>query len=191
MRHRGFAPLTILVVFLAIGATAGLAYYLGVSKRSPETPPAFPTPAISPKSACPLDAKVCPDGTSVGRAGSNCEFAPCPTPPPLTPTSLKPGWKEYRNTKYRFTISYPANFQALDDQENLYGWPNAVVLLYAGGQSYDLAVEVWNTKAEYEAKYKNAANLTVNEINGKFITLLNSNTKSEVDEIIATFAVVE
>lgn len=29
--------------------------------------------------ACPADAKVCPDGSSVGRTGPNCEFAACPT----------------------------------------------------------------------------------------------------------------
>lgn len=28
--------------------------------------------------ACTLDAKLCPDGSSVGRVGPNCEFAPCP-----------------------------------------------------------------------------------------------------------------
>jgi hypothetical protein len=28
--------------------------------------------------ACPMDAKVCPDGTTVGRTGANCEFAACP-----------------------------------------------------------------------------------------------------------------
>ena len=28
--------------------------------------------------ACPEDAKVCPDGSSVGRILPNCEFAPCP-----------------------------------------------------------------------------------------------------------------
>src|SRR3989338_11620391 len=28
--------------------------------------------------ACTLEAKVCPDGSAVGRQGSNCEFAPCP-----------------------------------------------------------------------------------------------------------------
>lgn len=37
--------------------------------------------------ACTADAKVCPDGSSVGREGSNCEFAACPsesmTPPAL------------------------------------------------------------------------------------------------------------
>ncbi len=27
---------------------------------------------------CTLDAKICPDGSSVGRQGLNCEFAPCP-----------------------------------------------------------------------------------------------------------------
>ncbi len=28
--------------------------------------------------ACPADAKICPDGTAVGRVGPDCEFAPCP-----------------------------------------------------------------------------------------------------------------
>lgn len=27
---------------------------------------------------CTMDAKVCPDGTSVGRVPPSCEFAPCP-----------------------------------------------------------------------------------------------------------------
>ena len=29
---------------------------------------------------CTMEAKICPDGSSVGRVGPNCEFAPCPTP---------------------------------------------------------------------------------------------------------------
>jgi len=28
--------------------------------------------------ACTQEAKICPDGTAVGRTGLNCEFAPCP-----------------------------------------------------------------------------------------------------------------
>jgi hypothetical protein len=28
--------------------------------------------------ACTMEAKICPDGSSVGRTGPNCEFAPCP-----------------------------------------------------------------------------------------------------------------
>jgi hypothetical protein len=30
--------------------------------------------------ACPVDAKVCPDGTSVGRIGTSCVFPVCPPP---------------------------------------------------------------------------------------------------------------
>jgi hypothetical protein len=30
--------------------------------------------------ACPVDAKVCPDGTSVGRVGTSCVFPVCPPP---------------------------------------------------------------------------------------------------------------
>ena len=33
---------------------------------------------IAPK-ACTLEAKICPDGSAVGRTGPNCEFAECPT----------------------------------------------------------------------------------------------------------------
>ena len=29
--------------------------------------------------ACTMEAKLCPDGSAVGRVGPNCEFAPCPT----------------------------------------------------------------------------------------------------------------
>lgn len=30
--------------------------------------------------ACPMDAKVCPDGTAVGRTGLSCTFPACPAP---------------------------------------------------------------------------------------------------------------
>ncbi len=29
---------------------------------------------------CTMDAKICPDGTAVGRSGPNCEFPSCPKP---------------------------------------------------------------------------------------------------------------
>ncbi|OGK19853.1 hypothetical protein A3C23_04070 [Candidatus Roizmanbacteria bacterium RIFCSPHIGHO2_02_FULL_37_13b] len=28
--------------------------------------------------ACTMEAKICPNGTAVGRSGPNCEFNPCP-----------------------------------------------------------------------------------------------------------------
>ena len=41
------------------------------------------TPISSPV-ACTMDAKICPDGSAVGRSGPKCEFAPCPTIKPAT-----------------------------------------------------------------------------------------------------------
>jgi tryptophan-rich sensory protein len=32
---------------------------------------------VPPMIACTMEAKLCPDGTAVGRSGPNCEFAPC------------------------------------------------------------------------------------------------------------------
>lgn len=43
----------------------------------------FITPTSSPSAspvACTQEAKLCPNGTYVGRTGPNCEFAPCPSP---------------------------------------------------------------------------------------------------------------
>lgn len=37
----------------------------------------LPIPSADPK-ACTQEAKICPDGSAVGRTGPNCEFAPCP-----------------------------------------------------------------------------------------------------------------
>lgn len=37
--------------------------------------------------ACPLDAMVCPDGTSVSRTGSSCTFSPC-LPPNVSLTNI-------------------------------------------------------------------------------------------------------
>lgn len=33
---------------------------------------------LPPAQACTMDARICPDGSAVGRTGPNCEFAPCP-----------------------------------------------------------------------------------------------------------------
>ena len=33
-------------------------------------------------SVCTMEAKMCPDGSSVGRSGPNCEFSACPNPSP-------------------------------------------------------------------------------------------------------------
>lgn len=37
--------------------------------------------------ACPMDARLCPDGTAVSRVGSSCTFAECPLPNVSLPES--------------------------------------------------------------------------------------------------------
>lgn len=37
----------------------------------------LPLPPSEPV-ACTMEAKICPDGSAVGRTGPNCAFAPCP-----------------------------------------------------------------------------------------------------------------
>lgn len=54
-----------IVVFCAIVAIAVFGNGKPIEKK--------PTPV-----ACTMDAKVCPDGTAVGRKGPNCEFEACP-----------------------------------------------------------------------------------------------------------------
>lgn len=37
---------------------------------------------------CTMEAKICPDGSAVGRTGPNCEFAPCPGAGLANPASV-------------------------------------------------------------------------------------------------------
>ncbi|MDO8537952.1 MAG: hypothetical protein Q7S21_03640 [archaeon] len=55
--------------FLLIALLAAMVLIAGcVQQGQPQPQP----------NACTADAKICPDGSSVGRSGPNCEFAPCP-----------------------------------------------------------------------------------------------------------------
>src|SRR3990172_11502159 len=64
--------------------------------------------------ACTLEVKICPDGSSVGRTGPNCEFAPCPTSSAPSPTSdSTTNWKTYTNNN-GFSIKYPASWIIMD-----------------------------------------------------------------------------
>jgi len=51
--------------------------------------------------ACTLEAKICPDGSSVGRTGPNCEFAECP----------KITENIYQNDEYGFRLTFPETWQ--------------------------------------------------------------------------------
>lgn len=105
-----------------------------------------------------------------------------------TPINAATNMSTYTNNTYGFTISYPNSYKALDDANNLYGYPHGIVLLYSGGQAYDVVIESWNTQAEYENAYSSRMpDVTVVKSNGKFITLLDNTKSAENKQIIASF----
>lgn len=68
---------------------------------------------------CTMEAKICPDGTAVGRSGPNCEFAECPV-------SETNNWITYINQEDGVEIKYPNNFIKT---EGPVGTPNNLILL--------------------------------------------------------------
>ncbi len=52
--------------------------------------------------ACTMEAKLCPDGSSVGRTGPNCEFASCPEV-----INNNPGWKTFSDDAQGVSFQYP------------------------------------------------------------------------------------
>lgn len=162
--------LTLLVFLLGFGS----AYIFFTNKPSlvPPSPSTQPTPTTEKTPAPILTVTVTTAPTS----------SPAPT------STIPAGWLTYTNKSLGFSISYPSTYKTLDDKENLSGWKNDVVLIYKGGQSYDLVIQQWKSEAEYKAQYPNATSeLTVYKIGSTFITLLNSNKDAEVSTIINTF----
>lgn len=131
-----------------------------------------------------------PTPSSIITPTSTPAMPPQPTQS-IKDTSIPSGWLTYKNSEYGFEISYPDNYDALDDKENLYGWPNGVVLLYKGGQAYDIAIEVWDNQSEYESKYPNNTNLTVKKIGDKYLTITDNTLEEENTKIISTFKITK
>ncbi len=64
----------ILWVSFAIYLNASIGYWIGPGGTVDKIPLNDNPNAI----ACTMEAKMCPDGTFVGRTGPKCEFSPCP-----------------------------------------------------------------------------------------------------------------
>jgi hypothetical protein len=164
MKQKGFAPVLIILVIVVIGVLGYFSFrYFQTTTQSLNLPTTAPA--------------TLPTNT------------PTSTPSASPASQIPAGWQTYTNSQYWFEISFPANFKALTDSTNLYGWPDAIALIYSGGQSYDLPIEVWNTEAQYKEKYSalKYPPTAFKTKDGKFITLTNINNDPTVTQIMATF----
>ncbi|MEX2007147.1 MAG: PsbP-related protein, partial [Candidatus Levyibacteriota bacterium] len=89
--------LSIVSFCIAIGVL-GYVYVLSKNSSAPA------------QKACTLEAKICPDGRSVGRSGPNCEFSQCPTAIPTPTVVPTANWKSFNSPTGRFSIKYPAEW---------------------------------------------------------------------------------
>ncbi|HEX7017538.1 MAG TPA: hypothetical protein VF209_01365 [Patescibacteria group bacterium] len=137
-----------LMILLPVVAVSG--YYLGKSasknNSSSDNPIVMASPSAEQGVACTMDAKVCPDGSSVGRSGPNCEFAACPS-------ETENGNKQYSHESFKF--SYPSNWTLSDtqtnkvffDQNNLDGFDHGV-LLEKKGEMLFIGIDQGSSGAE-------------------------------------------
>lgn len=69
--------------------------------------------------ACTQEVMVCPDGSTVGRTGPNCEFAACPVvKKPVVKVDETNSWPIYKNDKHGFEIKYPPSWIFYDIDDN-------------------------------------------------------------------------
>lgn len=71
--NKGIASIVIILIVVVALAAGGYYYW---SKKSQK------------QVACTEEAKICSDGSSVGRVGSKCEFAECPEEKEIGPTAV-------------------------------------------------------------------------------------------------------
>ena len=168
--------LWVALILLVLSLLGGVGYFLIAGGN---------LPFLNQQKACTQEVRVCPDGTSVGRSGPNCEFAPCPT---LTPSpSLTPdptaNWKTYTNNEYGFSLKYPTGFNIEDNSTNFPPFNITIKdstkqLVGEGGGKFNpgIHIQVQSEKMsldQYLSKYANSLIVrNKQKINGSEFTII-------------------
>lgn len=95
--------------------------------------------------ACTQEAKLCPDGSSVGRTGANCAFAECPAPPT---TQIKEGTTAALNQKILNNGILITPLSVVADSR----CPVDVACIWAGEVSLKVLLEKGTTRSELVLK---------------------------------------
>jgi hypothetical protein len=114
-------PLLAVSIMLVIVMAAVIGYQLGLARINNEGSTWLPgAPNSDGVVACTMDAKICPDGSTVGRSGPNCEFDPC-----LGESSQVPeGWQAYFDPSCNVTLPVPPREEPYIVPENPNGESN-------------------------------------------------------------------
>jgi len=67
--YKGNTLIPVVAIVFAIAAFTTVGYFWWTGRE---------TVVNTNTAVCTEEAKICPDGRTVGRTGPNCEFAPCP-----------------------------------------------------------------------------------------------------------------
>ncbi len=86
----------IILILLSVSGVAGYFIYKNLNQSNPE------------QVACTMEAMICPDGSSVGRSGPNCEFAPCPK---SESTSTPDTWQTKSISQISLSFKYPQDWE--------------------------------------------------------------------------------
>lgn len=163
-RLKSKLPWIIIIILLVLVGIFGGYFVLNQMKQNQT-----PTPAPDQK-ACSQEAKICPDGSGVGREGPNCEFAACPATPASSSADTS-NWKTYSGDK--FTFKYPQKFYTKETDKNfivLLSSPNE----YAQNSDMSLDARLSNINTDYDKSVKSMedsmTNLTKSTI-GNWIML--------------------
>lgn len=94
--------------------------------------------------ACTQEAKICPDGSSVGRTGPQCEFSPCPTDQvgnpnldPGEPKTTSAAVKTFTSAKLKdlsfsgYSLGYPSDWTLYEQRDE--GTPISTITLTKNG----------------------------------------------------------
>lgn len=97
----------VLVSAVAIIMTIGFFSAPWLDRVVPPLPAQASRPAAQPPApvACTLEAKLCPDGSYVGRVAPSCQFAPCPQAAELTT------WRQYTDDEAGFSLALPETWE--------------------------------------------------------------------------------
>lgn len=140
-RHRNNMNNKIIVlILLLVAIVAGFFFFLDSIMDKLITVPVVVEPV-----ACTQEAKLCPDGSSVGRTGTNCAFAECPSMPV---TQIKEGTVAALNQKILNNGILITPLTVVTDSR----CPSDVVCISAGEVSLKVLLEKGTTRSEIVMK---------------------------------------